>query len=273
MKLFEDIKKVLLITDMDGTFLPASKVPSQKNIEAINRLQHDGGLFSIATGRSLQASQQYFGSFDVNAPIIMCNGGMVYDIHENKQIYDVYLPEKARGFTDTILRANLDVGCEVLLLDGVYVPQMTDAEREHCGICKVIPKEVPVSEIPSNWYKVLFAQEPAKMDRLIRFVESGGYDGVDFVRSAPMYYEMLPQNISKGSALKALRESCGLDDYTIVSVGDYNNDIEMLKYADVGICPSNATDDVKSIADVILDVSCEESAVSAVVDYIYKNLK
>ncbi len=28
--MFEDISKVLLITDMDGTFLPASKIPTPK---------------------------------------------------------------------------------------------------------------------------------------------------------------------------------------------------------------------------------------------------
>jgi hypothetical protein len=98
------------------------------------------------------------------------------------------------------------------------------------------------------------------------------YPEIDFVISSPTYYEMLPQNISKGSALEHLRRECGLDDYTIVAVGDYNNDIEMLRYADVGICPSNATQEVKQAADVILDVSCEESAIAAVVEYIFEQV-
>lgn len=271
--MFEDISKVLLITDMDGTFLPASKIPSKKNLEAVDRFQKDGGKFSIATGRSLQASQQYFGDFSVNCPIIMCNGGMVYDINNKKQIYDVYLPEKARNFTKSILLANPDVGCEALVLDGVYVPQMTDMEREHCGICKVNPILSTVEDIPDNWYKVLFAQEPSKIGKLIDYVQSGDFSGVDFVISSPQYFEMLPQNISKGSALEKMRMACGMEDYTFVAVGDYNNDIEMIKYADVGICPSNATENVKSAADIVLDVSCEEDVISAVVDYIYKQLK
>ena len=58
--MFEDISKVLLITDMDGTFLPASKVPGKKSLEAIERFQNAGGKFSIATGRAIQASSQYF---------------------------------------------------------------------------------------------------------------------------------------------------------------------------------------------------------------------
>lgn len=199
----------------------------------------------------------------------MCNGGMVYDIRKNKQIYDVYLPDKSRSITEQILGLDPDVGCEVLLLDGVYVPQMTPAEREHCGICKVTPKLVSVPEIPENWYKVLFAYSPDKLDGLISTVESMGFTGVDFVRSAPMYYEMLPLNISKGSALKVLREVCGFDDYTVVAAGDYNNDIEMLEYADYSVCPSNSAEDVRKIADKVFDVSCEEGFISAVIDHIY----
>ncbi|MDO5125775.1 MAG: HAD hydrolase family protein, partial [Ruminococcus sp.] len=90
------------------------------------------------------------------------------------------------------------------------------------------------------------------------------------VISAPQYFEMLPLNISKGTALQKMRESCGFDDYTFVAVGDYNNDIEMIKYADVGICPSNATDDVKNTADIVLDISCEDDVIAHVIDYIFK---
>jgi len=270
--MFEDINKVLLITDMDGTFLPASKIPSQKDLAAIKRFQNNGGKFSIATGRSLQASRQYFKSFDVNAPIIMCNGGMVYDIHSGQQIYDVYLPATARQITCEILRNDSSVGCEVLLIDNVYVPQMTDLEREHCKICKVDPVITDLSEIPDNWYKVLFAQDPDKMDDLISFVSGKGYKEVDFVRSAPFYYEILPKQISKGSALRELRKACNMEDFTIIAAGDYNNDIEMLEYADLGICPSNATEETKACADIVLDVSCEESAISTIIDIIYSKL-
>ena len=271
--MFEDIKKVLLITDMDGTFLPASKKPSFKNLQAIEHFQKAGGKFSIATGRSLQASQQYFNDFTVNCPIIMCNGGMVYDIKKKKQIYDVYLPEKARAFTRQILQDNPAIGCEVLLLDGVYVPQMSVTEWKHCEICKVDPILCNIDKIPDNWYKVLFADASDRLGNLVEYTRKCGFDDVDFVVSAPQYFEMLPKNISKGSALEHMRKICGMEDYTFVAVGDFNNDIEMIKYADVGICPSNSTKAVKAAADIVLDVSCEEDAIAEVIDYISTQLK
>ena len=272
--MFEDITKVLLITDMDGTFLPSSKIPGQKTLDAVNRFQRAGGRFSIATGRSLQASQQYFDSISVNCPIIMCNGGMIYDINSKKQLYDVYVPRETKDVVRQILADNDYVGCEVLRLDNVYVPQLTPLEQRHLEICKVSdPVLCGIDSIPDDWYKVLFAVEPERMDELISYVSEQGFEGVDFVRSANEYYEILPQNISKGYALKMMREVCGMQDLTFVSVGDYNNDIEMIIEADVGICPSNATDEVKKAADVVLERSCEQDAVAAVVEMIFDKVK
>jgi hypothetical protein len=270
--MFEDINKVLLITDMDGTFLPASKIPGEKSLRAVKDFQMAGGKFSIATGRAIQAANQYFDSFQVNCPIIMCNGGMVYDLNNKKQIYDVFVPDFTRNIVKQLLSDNPDVGCEVLTLDNVYVPRMTPLEAQHNVICKVNPVICGVDDIPDNWYKVLFAIEPEKMDRLIGYVAEKGWSGVDFVRSSKEYYEILPLNISKGTGLRKMREVCGFEDFTVVAVGDYNNDIEMLKAADVGMCPSNGVDEVKKIADVVLDVSCEENAIAAAVEYIMNKL-
>ena len=270
--MFEDISKVLLITDMDGTFLPSSKIPGRKSTDAIAKFQKDGGKFSIATGRAIQAAQQYFDSFSVNCPIIMCNGGMVYDLADRRQIYDVFVPDNTREIVSEILRDNPEVGCEVLTLDAVYVPQMSPLEAKHNVICKVDPVICSVDEIPQNWYKVLFAFEPDRMDTLMDYVEKRGWSGVDFVRSAPEYYEILPQNISKGSALEKMRTLCGMEDHTFVAMGDYNNDIEMLQAADFAICPSNAVDEVKQVCDLVLDRSCEEDAVAAALEYIYGRL-
>ena len=268
--MFEDIKKVVLITDMDGTFLPASKIPGKKSLEAVERLCKAGGRFSIATGRSLQASRPYFDIVNVNCPIIMCNGGMIYDINNNVQIYDVYVPCGTKQIVSQILGDNKDVGCEVLKLDNVYVPQLTPLEKRHLEICKISdPVITDIDSIPDNWYKVLFALEPDKMDDLVEYVKAHDFSGVDFVRSAPEYYEILPQNISKGSALKMMREVCNMQDYTFVAVGDYNNDLEMIMEADVGICPSNGSDEVKSSADIILEESCEEDVIARVIDIIF----
>ena len=39
---------------------------------------------------------------------------------------------------------------------------------------------------------------------------------------------------------------------TIIAVGDYENDIEMLKAADIAACPDNAMESVRNICDIKL---------------------
>lgn len=107
--MFEDISKVLLITDMDGTFLPQARYLPRK-LAAVKRFEEAGGRFSIATGRAIQAARQYFDMVNVNCPIIMSNGGMVYDIHTKEQIYNVFLPSFAADIVKEILADNPYVG-------------------------------------------------------------------------------------------------------------------------------------------------------------------
>ena len=268
--MFESISKVLLITDMDGTFLPSDKIPSAKNLAAVKKFQNAGGKFSIATGRALQASDQYFESFTVDMPFILCNGGMIYDLENKKSIYNVYLPSSAKKYSQEIYDKFPTLGGEVLTIDNVNVYRMTDMEDEHTKICKVTPKMVnSLNEITDGWYKKLFCDTPENINNVIEYVLSRNFNDVDFVRSAPIYYEMLPKNISKGTALSELRKLCKLEDYTIVAAGDYNNDIEMLRTADVGVCPKNSTEDVKAVADYVFDVSCDEDFIASVIDFIF----
>jgi hydroxymethylpyrimidine pyrophosphatase-like HAD family hydrolase len=70
-----------------------------------------------------------------------------------------------------------------------------------------------------------------------------------------------------------MREVCNMQDHTFVAVGDYNKDLEMIMEADVGICPSNAGDEVRSASDIILEESCEEDAIAKVIDIIFDRCK
>ena len=40
----------------------------------------------------------------------------------------------------------------------------------------------------------------------------------------------------------------------------------------MGICPLNASEDVKEAADIVLDVTCEQDAIAAVIDFIFEKV-
>lgn len=265
-----DISKILLITDLDGTLLTKDKTISETDLEAINTFRKKGGLFSVATGRTIQAVKPYFDVLKPDMPVILYNGAMIYDTKNKKILRSEFLKSNAGDIIKDILERFPFAACEILKADGIYVVKNNEYEQKHIQVCNVTPVYCDIDDMEcSGWLKVLFAMNPEKSDEVWNYV-SGYKNSGDFVRSSAMFIEMLPENVSKGYALKKYRELAGLDSsYRIAAVGDYNNDIEMLEYADYGIAPANACDEVKKSACFVSDKSCSENAVADAVKYIF----
>ena len=144
----------------------------------------------------------------------------------------------------------------------------TEVEQMHVQICGVTPQYGTLDEVQGTWLKVLFAMHEKEIPPFMEDIQRRGYPGVDFIRSERRFYEMLPSGVSKGSALNAYRELPGMEGFTFVAVGDYDNDIEMLRAADFAVCPQNACDNAKACADLILGRTCEEGAMEELIDRI-----
>ena len=82
---------MLLVSDYDNTFqytesalsgggAAAVPPPSARNLEAVSRWIAGGGRFAIATGRSLGAFRRQAERLPINAPVIVDNGGGIYDL-------------------------------------------------------------------------------------------------------------------------------------------------------------------------------------------------
>lgn len=263
----------LLITDMDGTLLPASKILFEKDISAIAKFRSLGGKFSIATGRSYESARQYFDDLHPDMPIILCNGGVIYDCDKKKALWSKKLPSDTRQIVSELLEAFPEISAEINMENVIYVIAENEQERYHMRISctEDIAVHAQLSDIPDGWFKVLFAMPEELVPKVVEFVASKKYSGVDFVISSKTFYEILPTNISKGTALKKLRSDFGFDKYKIAAAGDYDNDLTMLKTADLSACPSSAQDIVKRSSDVVLRSSCEENAIAELVEYIINN--
>ena len=84
-----------------------------------------------------------------------------------------------------------------------------------------------------------------------------------------MYYEMLPEGVSKGSGYKRLLEIAGVTDRFTVAAGDYGNDRDMVASADLGVAVGNALDSVKQAAKLIVSDN-NHAPMSEIIEYIEK---
>lgn len=119
--------------------------------------------------------------------------------------------------------------------------------------------------INEPWLKVLFMQEESEMDEIKKVIAESPYaDKYDFIQSSPNYYELLPKNASKGNAAMELAKMLRVEKGNVIGVGDNENDLSLIKRADVGVAVANAVDSVKDAADYIT-VDNNSHAISAVI--------
>lgn len=242
----KDYTGYLICTDLDGTFVDKNGKLVEKNLEAIDEYMKCGGLFTVSTGRSAEYLAKTYGeSIKINTHLICLNGTMIFDT-QNKSIL----------YKKCIDKTKL-MGLEQYIKYTVRTHFHT-ANKPYESLLE-IPKE-------EGLHKIVFVSETV-LDclKLRERLEARYGSFCDFNRSWDTGLEMLPKGSGKGDSIKKLREILGNRAKTIIAVGDYENDLTMLKEADIGVAVSNAADFVKAAADKIT-VSCEEGAIAKIIE-------
>jgi Cof subfamily protein (haloacid dehalogenase superfamily) len=259
----------LLLSDMDGTLLNSKGVISKKNQEAVQYFIENGGLFGIATGRSQLNSVLFLDEIKVNAPCILYNGGGVYDFAVNRFILLQELSKvRLKVFLEDCLVQFPEVAIQIYCPDMCYiVSQESQADpyfisiHQPCKFCTIDE----IADLP--WIKILFCGKTEDLNVLNDGMIAFGLEKeLNWVFSSEIYLEYLPYGVNKGSALLHMKELLN-SDYKVYAVGDYNNDVEMLQVADVGIATKNALSSLKELADVVT-VSNDEDAIADIINNI-----
>lgn len=261
-----------LISDLDGTLLNDDKKISPQNMEAIKHFKRNGGCFTIATGRGYAMSKPVAKILELDIPAVIFNGAAVYDFKKENFLWHSILPEEAIQYTKDVLEHFPAASVEILTQKEVYIPgTINEVEKDHLAVENVIPIQVnSVEEVPvGKWLKVLVAGEPEIIDLVNEYADLHQTKGVHWVRSAPVFLEMLPAGVNKAYGMKKLLELTGNTHRFVTAVGDFMNDIEMLKEADLGVAVSNAAELVKKTADILV-ADNNTHAICDIVNYIEK---
>ncbi len=121
-------------------------------------------------------------------------------------------------------------------------------------------------DINKPFAKVVFCDHrPEEIERLAILLRAHPLaDQFDFIHSERSLYEILPKGISKGDVLPRLCEHLHLSMDKTVAIGDYFNDITMLRDAKVGVAVANACDEAKAAADYVT-VSNDQHAIAQII--------
>ena len=259
----------LLVSDFDGTLIDHQLKISGENIEAIRSFIAQGGRFLGATGRTELNVRPYTDGIPMSSPWILYNGAAIFDWQSNSFLYKAPLDRRlTEAFVAKVMARFSTINVQVFC-GGPFCQVNQAALPDRQVVLENQRFEFkPMAQIAEDWLKVLFcADDPEVIDAIEAMLEDDPLrQCVHKMHSAARYFELTAPWANKGSALARLRQLLVPAPSTVVAIGDYLNDIEMLQEADIAAAPESALPEVKSNADIITSSHAE----SAIADLVLK---
>ena len=256
-------QNILIVSDLDGTFLGKGGRIVQRNVDAIKAFCAEGGMFTFATGRHHHHLLEAIPMLPdiINAPAIVANGAYLYDCRTRELIAESFMDTDLTLRALQFARANYPtVGFRASTPQGILTDGRTDYMRRYINYCyEKLPYVVEVAPperwIQRLWYKVVFRGKCEELDALNADLQKQFGGQFEYNKSSDTFFEIQKAGINKGTMLYVLQKSyaavCGQSIKTY-GVGDYENDLTLLRAADVAVCPANAHPAVKQAADMVL---------------------
>ncbi|MBE6770279.1 MAG: HAD family phosphatase [Ruminococcaceae bacterium] len=270
MKKFEGL---LFCTDLDGTLYSNDKTVSKENLASIEYFKSEGGIFTFITGREPKTAKDICKTISPNAPYGCLNGGGIYDYQQDKYLWKIALCDEVSELICLVdeqmplVGIMLNTGNEIIFSKDNAAMQWF---RAVTGVSKITGD---YNQVKEPILKVVFAHESGEeLDKLARLLASHPLaDKFDFIRSEFKLFEILPKGASKGNLLCKMAKLLNIDMEKTIAVGDYNNDVSMIKAAGIGFAVANAVPEAKAAADYIT-VSNNGSAIAAIINGIDKGV-
>lgn len=276
MGLFSDI---LLTVDFDRTLTaPDSSIP-QRNLEAIRYFIHNGGAFTVNTGRSIPMSRpRLIPEVPLSAPLLLYNGSAAYDPATGTLSQCLPIQLDPKTVIEDLQSRFPALTVEIQAVDAHYAfrkdpPWEAFSGNNGCAWGYADPSEIPGPFLKFALYSVkgdtVAQMYDATEEELALFREATEYihnrygEFVDTFRACPRILDVQAKGVSKLRAARQLQQRLGRK--YLVCVGDAENDLPMLEGADFAFCPSDGI-----IADRFPNVCpCGDGAVA---DVIYEKI-
>ena len=257
--------QLMLVSDMDDTLFDSRKHISDRNRNAIWEFQKKGGLFTVATGRSVIGLRPYQQMINIQMPVILYNGSCIYDYQKRPMVWVKKLPECIKAYVKELALEFPNLGIQIMTESGIYTCRPTPIYMQFVKRESLPYTEVPEpEEFPGNWIKAELTTDLMNPEALDACLEATMPEGCRWLATGVYSREIVASEVSKGSAVLRYRKLFGLSDRKLCCIGDHNNDYEMIQAADVGFAVGNALECIKDKADFIVSDNDHDAVAEAI---------
>jgi Cof subfamily protein (haloacid dehalogenase superfamily) len=269
----------LIVADLDGSFIDSnSRVVSERLRELVVSVTHFNTAFTIATGRTLNWVRgipqlttllKWHHSSRHAMPIVLYNGSVVVGGEGRMLRVDRIDSEPLSA----ILSLARDFSLRALCYSGPGEETLfSDSAERVFGFGKPHDRRYEVNGLEIEWMDgfsadairpvaVLLPLEgvPADVAEQLE-VKIEGIARVSATRSSLSYIEIRPEGSSKAAGLSVLAEHLSVNRQDILALGDNDNDVEMLRWAGVGVAVQGASDAALAASDFVCPGGAVEGA-------------
>jgi len=241
----------LIVFDLDGTLLTHEFELLPSTVDAVRDIRNSGLRVSVATGRSYKSAKPFLDRLEITEPMVFSNGS-VYDNPDTGERELISGVPLETALIVLMLLPEFNISVKLHMPDGnIYKSDATPWPDEgiHFEVGDIKPKLK--EELDEDPIKIVFYDVQGKMDAFTQKLDGilNRKSQVRLFRSHVRYMEMTNKEVSKGQTLKQLVAKLGIPATEVITVGDQENDLEMIRDFGLGIVAGPGTPRLLEICD------------------------
>ena len=238
----------LIVSDIDYTLINAHAMPTPRHIA-----EHIGGIRHC----------------------ICMTGAELYDLQKEQTIFCRTMPNAVLASVikavERFSGAYCQLYCEREIVANEYAmnrikenataKRYLDTVRDRLITAEDVPLAVEQRGLKGAKFLII-AKEQEQLAPMK--AEIAKIPGLSVVFSGSWSIEVMDESVTKGTALKTLREMLGFEREEVLAIGDSENDVAMLAEAGIGVAVGNATRPLLEYAEHIVPPVWDDGAAVAV---------
>ena len=260
----------IVFVDLDGTLKNNNQKISIRNKEIIEKLFDIGILVVFTTVRPLNYTISLSKQFSASNYVISSNGAEIYNYFNKKIIYNSIISNEVLiKLNELIKKYNLFFIANCLLKSYTN-KDFGDPGKKIINSLEDIFDE-KISQLIVESYDIESMKKFKKELINIPDIKISNKSRNPKDSNKILFYDITNKDVSKGNAIKILCDYLKIDINKTMAIGDSDNDIEMLQVSNVKIAMSNATDNLKKVANFVT-LSNDQEGVAVVLEQLYDEL-
>jgi hydroxymethylpyrimidine pyrophosphatase-like HAD family hydrolase len=259
-----------IATDLDGTLLRSDQSVSPRTREAIQAAEDAGMLVVIATGRPPRWIAPVVEQLGDRGLVVCANGASVYDPARHELVHRIDLdPLVARSIVD-----DLESGLPEAVL-GVEQGFDFGVDQRYgdlgVDILDLIPdiRVAPIRSFLDEPVTKLIVRlpHPAPPGTAARVQAIVGSRALVTHSTHESFLELSDPRVHKAHTVELLLEEHGHTSADVVAFGDMPNDLELIRWAALGVAMANAHPDLLAAADLVTTTN-DDDGVARVIEQL-----